>query len=234
MKALACHAIEVRYGAVDAVRGISFDVEPAESVALLGSNGAGKTSLVMAAMGVLRKTRGKVEFMGDDVTGWPAHKRAKAGLALVPEGRRVTGSLSVQDNLDLGAFWQPARTLAALREPIWELFPRLHERRDQGAGTLSGGEQQMLAIGRALMAQPKVIIMDEPFMGLAPSIVDRVVDVIAIIQRERNLSIVVVEQNARAALDVCTRGYLVKEGRIVAEGPASELRKADLADVLLH
>lgn len=235
MSSLACRDIEVRYGAVEAVRGISFHVDPGESIALLGANGAGKSSLVMAALGAVRQMKGTVEFMGDDVTRWDPHRRVRVGLVLVPEGRRIIGSLTVQDNLDLGAYWQPAGSLGSLREPVWELFPRLLERREQAAGTLSGGEQQMLAIGRALMGKPRVILMDEPTMGLAPSTVDRILEAIAAIQRERRIAIVVVEQNARAALEVCSRGYLVKEGRVVAEGTSRELQSAkQLADVYLR
>jgi branched-chain amino acid transport system ATP-binding protein len=235
MIALACRDIEVRYGAVEAVRGLSFDVAESESVALLGANGAGKTSLVLAAMGVSRDCRGSVRLLDLDVSRWPAHRRVKAGLAAVPEGRRITGSLPVEDNLDLGGYWRPRKSLERQRRQIWEIFPRLYERRLQLAGTLSGGEQQMLAIGRALMAEPRVILMDEPTMGLAPSVVDKVLESISMIQRETGISTVVVEQNARAALDVCTRGYLIKEGRVIREGASQQLlRDEQLADVYLR
>jgi branched-chain amino acid transport system ATP-binding protein len=235
MTALSCHEIEVRYGAVEAVRGISFGVGEGESIALLGANGAGKTSLVMAAMGVSRDWRGTVRLLEQDISRWSASRRVKAGLALVPEGRRITGSLSVDDNLDLGGYWRPGKSLEQQRREIWEMFPRLHERRSQLAGTLSGGEQQMLAIARALMGKPRVILMDEPTMGLAPSIVDTVLESIVTIQRESGISVVVVEQNARAALEVCTRGYLIKEGRVVRAGSARELRHDEqLADVYLR
>ena len=215
--------LDVRYGEARALWGVDLRVDEGEVVCIVGSNGAGKTTLVQAIAGMLPITGGSVRIGGTDVAGQAAHIVCRSGVAIVPEGRRIFPSLTVNDNLDLGAYRRDARrhhadSLAWVRT----LFPRLDERSGQLAGSLSGGEQQMLAIGRALMAKPRLLLMDEPSLGLAPVIVDEVFDVIQTINGA-GVSVLLVEQNVERALEVSHRGYLLSEGRIALEGPAADL-----------
>jgi branched-chain amino acid transport system ATP-binding protein len=215
--------LDVFYGDAQALWDVSVSVEEGEVVSIVGSNGAGKSTLVGAIMGILPARRGRIVFDGAEITDVPGHRVCRAGVAIVPEGRRLFPTLSVADNLDLGAFNVEARPHRAesLRQ-VHDLFPRLGERRDQVAGSLSGGEQQMLAIGRALMARPRLLLMDEPSLGLAPVIVDEMFEVIETV-RAGGVSVLLVEQNVARALEISSRAYLINEGRIVMEGDAAEL-----------
>jgi branched-chain amino acid transport system ATP-binding protein len=219
--------LDVRYGEARALWGVDLKVDEGEFVCIVGSNGAGKTTLVQAIAGMLPITGGSVTIGGTDVAGNPAHIVCRSGVAIVPEGRRIFPSLTVNDNLDLGAYRRDARRQHA-ESLAWvrELFPRLRERSGQLAGSLSGGEQQMLAIGRALMARPRLLLMDEPSLGLAPVIVDEVFDVIQTINGT-GVSVLLVEQSVERALEVSHRGYLLSEGRIALEGPAADLMAND-------
>ena len=208
-------------GRVDAVRNVSFQVPAGALVTLVGANGAGKTSILNAVSGLLRPRRGSIRFRGEDVTKWPSHKMVKAGLAQVPEGRQILATLTVAENLSLGG-WHRAHTLARNVAAMYERFPVLGQRRKLQAGALSGGEQQMLAIARALIAEPVVLLLDEPSMGLAPKIVDEVFAVIEEI-RAAGTTVVLVEQNARRALAAADYGYVLETGEITHSGPASEL-----------
>jgi branched-chain amino acid transport system ATP-binding protein len=215
--------LDVFYGDAQALWEVSMTVDAGEVVAVVGSNGAGKSTFVNAVMGINRTRRGSIQFEGVELTTLAGHRTCRQGIAIVPEGRRLFPSLSVGENLDLGAFHPEARrhhqeSLAW----VHELFPRLSERRHQLAGTLSGGEQQMVAIGRALMARPRLLLMDEPSLGLAPVIVDEVFDRIERVRAE-GVSVVLVEQNAKRALDISNRAYVLAEGRIVQQGSAAEL-----------
>ncbi len=219
--------LDVGYGKIQALREVSLTIAEGEIVALLGANGAGKSTLVKAVCGLLPKRAGTVRLGGEDITRLDTAEIARRGLALVPDGRRLFGPLPVEDNLLLGAYVRLARLRPAdVRgdlETVFGLFPRLRERRRQAAGTLSGGEQQMLAIGRALMAKPRVMVLDEPSIGLAPLIVREIFRVIRSL-RERGLTVLLVEQNARMGLRVADRAYVLELGRITAEGPAAALR----------
>ena len=211
------------YGTEEVLHGVSLRVDEGEIVSILGANGAGKTTTLLTISGLVRPTRGAVRFLGEDLHTLPSHEVVRRGLAQSPEGRRVFGVLSVQENLRLGAFTVSDEDAAERTlEWIFELFPRLHERRNQFAGTLSGGEQQMLAIGRALMAQPKLLLLDEPSLGLAPLLVKSIFQTIRSIN-ERGVTILIVEQNARAALKLATRGYVLELGRVVMEDTAQSL-----------
>ena len=215
--------LDVFYGDAQALWEVSMTVDAGEVVAIVGSNGAGKSTFVNAVMGINRARRGSILFEGVELTTLAGHRTCRRGIAIVPEGRRLFPSLSVGENLDLGAFHSEARrhhqeSLAW----VHELFPRLSERRHQLAGTLSGGEQQMVAIGRALMARPRLLLMDEPSLGLAPVIVDEVFDRVERV-RAQGVSVVLVEQNVKRALDISTRAYVLAEGRIVKQGSAAEL-----------
>jgi branched-chain amino acid transport system ATP-binding protein len=218
IRGLDCH-----YGRVQALRGIGLSVRARETVALVGANGAGKTTLLRAISGLLRASAGAILFEGVDITALPAHRRVRLGIAQVPEGRQVFGSLSVEDNLRLGAY--VATRAAALRaiERIYAMFPVLAERRASPAGTLSGGQQQMLAIGRALMSEPRLLLLDEPSMGLAPVVVAEIMTAIAALKRA-DTTMLLVEQNVHAALAVADRGCVLETGRLVHEGPAGALR----------
>ena len=220
---LEVRGIDVFYGEAQALFGVDLDVADGEVVCIVGPNGAGKTTLVQAIAGMLPIARGSVRVGGVDVAGQPAHLVCRAGVAIVPEGRRIFPSLSVRDNLDLGAYRRDARSFHA-ESLAWvhSLFPRLEERARQLAGSLSGGEQQMLAIGRALMARPRLLLMDEPSLGLAPVVVDEVFDTISAINAT-GVSVLLVEQNVERALEIAGRGYLLSEGGIVLQGPAAEL-----------
>lgn len=219
--------LHVHYGGIHALRGVSLHVKKNEIVALIGANGAGKTTLLAALSGLIETTKGEVLLDSADCARLPAHKIVRAGMAHVPEGRHVFKPLPVEDNLLLGAYhrygMRNAASIKAEVEAIYSLFPVLGERRTQTAGTLSGGEQQMLAIGRALMSAPKVLLLDEPSMGIAPKVVKEIFGHISRLRAERGLTILLVEQNAKAALAVADRGYVLETGRVVVEGTAEEL-----------
>lgn len=215
--------LDVFYGDAQALWDVSMNVDEGEVVAIVGSNGAGKSTFVNAVMGINRARRGSIIFEGVELTNLAGHRTCRQGIAIVPEGRRLFPFLSVQENLDLGAFNREARRHHhESLDWVHELFPRLSERRDQLAGTLSGGEQQMVAIGRALMARPRLLLMDEPSLGLAPVIVDEVFERIERVRAE-GVSVVLVEQNVKRALDISARAYVLAEGRIVQQGSAAEL-----------
>jgi branched-chain amino acid transport system ATP-binding protein len=215
--------LRVHYGEAAALRGVDLEVRDGEVVSIVGPNGAGKSTLVNTVGGLHRASFGHIVMDGHDVTSLPSHRVCAHGLAIVPEGRRIFPGMTVQDNLDLGAYRSEARDQhAASLARVFDLFPRLRERAGQRAGTLSGGEQQMLAIGRALMARPRLLLMDEPSLGLAPVVVDEVFDVIRAI-RDAGVSVLLVEQNAQRAFDVASRGYLLSEGQIVLAGTSEEL-----------
>jgi len=217
--------LEVFYGDAQALWGISMSIEEGEVVSVVGANGAGKSTLVNSIMGILRARHGVIELDGVELTRLAAYRTCSAGVAIVPEGRRLFPHLSVQDNLDLGAFNRAARGQhAETLNRVHTLFPRLAERSSQMAGSLSGGEQQMVAIGRALMARPRLLLMDEPSLGLAPVIVDEVFEVIDSV-RESGVSVLLVEQNVQRALDVSDRAYLISEGRIAMEGDARSMAR---------
>ena len=214
--------INVYYGAIHAIKGISFHVDEGEVVTLIGANGAGKSTTLNTISGLLRSKTGSVEFMGKSLNRTPAHKIVAQGLALVPEGRRVFLQMTVQENLEMGAFTQKNSGVAADLEMVYEQFPRLKERFKQTAGTLSGGEQQMLAMGRALMSHPKLLMLDEPSMGLAPILVEQIFEIIQNLHKA-GTTILLVEQNAQAALSVADRGYVLETGKIVTTGSGKEL-----------
>ena len=219
---LAVEELRVGYGAVQAVDGVSLAVGAGEAVAVIGANGAGKTSLLMALAGVVAPQAGRVALDGRDATGWGPERKLRAGLAVVPERRQLFAGLSVRDNLLLGAYATPRAARDAGRlDRVHELFPVLAQRRDQAAGTLSGGEQQMLAIGRALMAAPRLLALDEPSLGLAPIVVDRIIEALGAL-RER-MALLLVEQNARAAMLLADRVIVLERGRAVREGTPGEL-----------
>ena len=219
--------LDVRYGAIQAVRGISLEVAEGEIVALLGANGAGKSTTLKATVGLAHPTRGTIEFAGQAITGEDTETIVLRGMTMVPEGRRVFPSLTVAENLRLGAATRrdPA-AIARSRDEVLTLFPILAERANQAAGTLSGGQPQQLAIGRALMSEPKLLLLDEPSLGLAPQVVDDIFDLILRL-KARGLTILLVEQDAIAALDIADRAYVMANGRILMSGPAAELRSSE-------
>ena len=214
--------INVFYGAIHAIKGISFHVDQGEVVTLIGANGAGKSTTLNTVSGLLRSRTGSVSFLGESLNRVPAHKIVAKGLALVPEGRRVFLQMSVQENLEMGAFTQKNSGVAADLEMVYQQFPRLKERYRQTAGTLSGGEQQMLAMGRALMSHPRLLMLDEPSMGLAPILVEQIFEIIENLHKN-GTTILLVEQNAQAALSVADRGYVLETGKIVTTGTGEEL-----------
>ncbi len=220
---LELHDVEVRYGNVRALHGISLEVAEGEVVTLLGANGAGKTTTLRTISGLLRAASGRVSYRGQDITALPAHRIAALGIRHVPEGRRVFGRMTVLENLDMGAYLDH-RQAAADRARVFELFPRLAERRSQLGGTLSGGEQQMLAIGRALMGRPTLLLLDEPSMGLAPLVVQTIFSVISTVSQQ-GVTVLLVEQNAAQALRLAARGYVLETGSVAM---------TDRADALLH
>ncbi len=215
--------LECRYGSVAALKGVSLSVERGQIVALIGANGAGKSTMLRSLSGLLAPARGSILFEGEDIAHLPPPQVLRRGIAHCPEGRHVFPDMTVEENLDMGAYLRTdAAGIAADRDRIFEQFPRLAERRKQVAGTLSGGEQQMLAIGRALMSRPKLILFDEPSLGLAPNIVERVFEIIAEI-RAGGATVLMVEQNAYAALEMCDYAYLLESGVIATSGKGAEL-----------
>ena len=214
--------INVYYGAIHAIKGISFEVNPGEIVTLIGANGAGKSTTLQTVSGLLHSRTGSIEFLGENLSGVPAHKIVARGLAQVPEGRRVFLQMTVEENLEMGAYTRSGGGIDADMEKVYNYFPRLMERRRQIAGTLSGGEQQMLAMGRALMSRPKLLMLDEPSMGLAPILVEQIFEIIRTLHKA-GTTILLVEQNAQAALSVADRGYVLETGKIVTSGTGAEL-----------
>jgi branched-chain amino acid transport system ATP-binding protein len=216
--------IHLYYGAIHALKGVSLKVEEGEIVTLIGANGAGKSSTLRAINGINRPREGRIRFKGEDITDRSSHRIVKGGIAQSPEGRRLFPRMSVTENLEMGAFQRTDKqNFAEDMERVFELFPRLKERRTQKAGTMSGGEQQMCAIGRALMARPKLLLLDEPSMGLAPIFVERIFETVVEVNRQ-GTPVLLVEQNALMALDVARRGYVMETGRIALEGAASDLK----------
>ncbi len=214
--------INVYYGAIHAIKGVSFEVNQGEIVTLIGANGAGKSTVLNTVSGLLTSKTGSIVFDGQNLHGVPPHKVVARGLAQVPEGRRVFLQMSVEENLEMGAYTRPSSEIAPGIADVYERFPRLKERRTQVAGTLSGGEQQMLAMGRALMSKPKLLMLDEPSMGLAPILVEQIFDIIKELHKA-GTTILLVEQNAQAALSVADRGYVLETGKIVTSGTGTEL-----------
>ncbi len=220
---LEVRGLKVAYGGINAVKGIDLDVRAGELVALIGANGAGKTTTLKALAGLLKPAAGSVRYDGHDVTGTPAFELVRRGLALVPEGRGVFARLTVAENLAMGAYIRDDKAaIAADCEHAYATFPRLAERRSQLAGTLSGGEQQMLAIARALMCKPRLLLLDEPSMGLAPIVVQKIFETIRAVARE-GVTLLLIEQNARLALQTCDRGYVMESGLITLSGEAKAL-----------
>lgn len=227
MAMLEVKDLEVYYGVIQAIKGISFHVDKGEVIALIGANGAGKTTTLHTVTGLLSPKKGHVMFEGKDITKVPAHKIVSMGMAHVPEGRRVFAELSVYENLKMGAYTRKDK--AEIEESlnnVYKRFPRLEERKNQMAGTLSGGEQQMLAMGRALMSRPKIILMDEPSMGLSPIMVNEIFDIIRSVS-ENGTTVLLVEQNAKKALSIADRAYVLETGNIVLEGNAKDLLEDD-------
>ncbi len=222
MSMLSVKDLHVYYGSIHAIKGISFDVNEGEIVTLIGANGAGKSTTLNTVGGLLKPAEGSITFSDEDITGTPAHKLTTKGMALCPEGRRIFLQMSVKENLDMGGFTRTAAENAESIEKIYERFPRLKERRRQVAGTLSGGEQQMLAMGRALMSRPKLLMLDEPSMGLAPILVEEIFNIIRDLH-DQGTTILLVEQNAQMALSVADRAYVLETGKISMEGDAKEL-----------
>jgi branched-chain amino acid transport system ATP-binding protein len=222
MSLLEVRGLEVRYGGIRAVKGVDLVVDAGELVCLIGANGAGKSSTLRAISGMKAVGPGMVRYAGRDLAGVPSHERARSGLVLVPEGRGIFPQLTVDENLRMGAFAQPQAGVPRDLERVFAAFPRLAERRTQTGGTLSGGEQQMLAIGRALMSHPKLLLLDEPSMGLAPIIVQKIFDVIRQINRD-GVTVLLVEQNANLALQAAGRAYVLESGTITLSGPAAQL-----------
>lgn len=218
---LKVNDINVYYGSIHAIKGISFEVNEGEIVTLIGANGAGKSTILKTVSGLLKPKTGSVEFMGKNLQNIPAHKIVGEGLAQVPEGRRIFLSMTVEENLEMGAYTQKGVSAEDL-ENVFRHFPRLKERRKQIAGTLSGGEQQMLAMGRALMSHPKLLMLDEPSMGLAPILVDQIFEIIKELHKA-GTTILLVEQNAQMALSIADRGYVLETGNITLSGTGKEL-----------
>ncbi len=214
--------INVYYGSIHAIKGVSFEVDKGEIVTLIGANGAGKSTTLNTVAGLLRSKTGSVTFQGEDLGKVSPHKMVAKGLAMVPEGRRVFLQMTTQENLEMGAYTQKGKPSETDLEMVYEQFPRLKERRKQVAGTLSGGEQQMLAMGRALMSHPQLLMLDEPSMGLAPILVEQIFEIIQKLHKN-GTTILLVEQNAQAALSVADRGYVLETGKVVTSGSGAEL-----------
>lgn len=223
MSMLKVTDLEVYYGVIQALKGVSFEVNEGEVIALIGANGAGKTTILHTVTGLLNQKAGKIEFEGKDISHTPAYKIVAEGMAHVPEGRRVFAELSVYDNLMMGAYTRKdKKEIAETLAMVYKRFPRLEERKKQMAGTLSGGEQQMLAMGRALMSKPKIILMDEPSMGLSPIFVNEIFDIIKAVSAS-GTTVLLVEQNAKKALSIADRAYVLETGKIILEGDAKVL-----------
>ena len=216
----------VNYGVITALQGVSLQVQPGDIVTLIGANGAGKTTTLRTISGLLKARSGEIHYNGQNITNLPAHQLVKLGIAQVPEGRMVFANLTVHENLAMGAYLVRNKAVIAKElDYVFSIFPRLKEREKQVAGTLSGGEQQMLAIGRALMSHPKFLMLDEPSLGIAPILVQTIFEKIVEINRQRGLTILLVEQNANLALEVSRYGYVLETGRILLEGPSAALRE---------
>ena len=227
MAMLEIKDLEVYYGVIQAIKGVSFEVNQGEVIALIGANGAGKTTILKTITGLLSPKNGSVIFEGKDITKIPAHKIVSLGMAHVPEGRRVFADLSVLENLKMGAFTRKDKNeINESLQKVYARFPRLEERKNQRAGTLSGGEQQMLAMGRALMSNPKIILMDEPSMGLSPILVNEIFDIIQSVSKS-GTTVLLVEQNAKKALSIADRAYVLETGNIVLDGNANDLLNND-------
>ena len=222
MSLLKVEDLNVYYGMIHAIKDISFEVNEGEVIALIGANGAGKTTTLHTITGLLQPKSGRIEFKGHDLVKTPAHKIVGLGMAHVPEGRRIFQELTVYENLKLGAFTRKDKDIAKTLDMVYERFPRLKERKNQIGGTLSGGEQQMLAMGRALMSEPYIIVMDEPSMGLSPIFVSEIFDIIKEISAQ-GTTVLLVEQNAKKALEIADRAYVLETGKIVLSGDATDL-----------
>ena len=223
MALLEIKDLEVNYGVIKAIKGVSFDANEGEIIALIGANGAGKTTILHTITGLIQAKKGSIVFDGKELTKAPPHKIVSMGMAHVPEGRRIFQQLSVLENLKLGAYTRKDKSeIASTLKMVYERFPRLEERKNQVAGTLSGGEQQMLAMGRALMSKPRIILMDEPSMGLSPLLVSEIFDIIKVIN-ESGTTVLLVEQNAKKALSIADRAYVLETGNITLSGDAKDL-----------
>lgn len=223
MALLEIKDLEVNYGVIKAIKGVSFDVNEGEIIALIGANGAGKTTILHTITGLIQAKKGSIVFDGKELTKTPPHKIVSMGMAHVPEGRRIFQQLSVLENLKLGAYTRKDKSeIASTLKMVYERFPRLEERKNQVAGTLSGGEQQMLAMGRALMSKPRIILMDEPSMGLSPLLVSEIFDIIKVIN-ESGTTVLLVEQNAKKALSIADMAYVLETGNITLSGDAKDL-----------
>mgnify|MGYP001395809554 CR=1 FL=1 len=226
MAMLSVSDINVYYGSIHAIKGISFEVDKGEIVTLIGANGAGKSTTLNSIAGLLKPRSGSINFEDHSLIGIPAHRIVSEGIALCPEGRRIFLNMSVEENLDMGGYTRPDAEVDERKKKVFELFPRLEERRLQSAGTLSGGEQQMLAMGRALMSNPRLIMLDEPSMGLAPILVQEIFDIIKNLHDE-GTTILLVEQNAQMALSVADRAYVLETGHVAMSGKAADLAADD-------
>ena len=226
MSMLKVENLNVYYGSIHAIKGISFEVNQGEIVTMIGANGAGKSTTMNTVAGLLNPRSGSIVFEGKDITHMPANKVVSLGLALCPEGRRVFQQMSVRENLEMGGYTRQASEIAPALDHVFELFPRLKERQRQVAGTLSGGEQQMLAMGRAMMSKPKLLMLDEPSMGLAPLLVEQIFDIILSLNKA-GTTILLVEQNAQMALSIANRAYVLETGKIFKEGSADMLMHDD-------
>ena len=227
MAMLKVENLSIKYGSIEAVKNVSFEVNEGEVVTLIGANGAGKTSILRTISGLVRPTEGTISYLGNDIHKTPARKIVAEGLAQVPEGRHVFAGLTVTENLEMGAFLHTNKEEnAALLKKVFQRFPRLEERKNQDAATLSGGEQQMLAMGRALMSRPKLLLLDEPSMGLAPIFIQEIFDIIEDIKAQ-GTTVLLIEQNANKALSIADRGYVLETGKVVLSGTGEELLASD-------
>ena len=227
MAMLKVENLSIKYGSIEAVKNVSFEVNEGEVVTLIGANGAGKTSILRTISGLIRPTEGTISYLGNEIHKIPARKIVAEGLAQVPEGRHVFAGLTVMENLEMGAFLHPNKEEnAALLKKVFQRFPRLEERKNQDAATLSGGEQQMLAMGRALMSRPKLLLLDEPSMGLAPIFIQEIFDIIEDIKAQ-GTTVLLIEQNANKALSMADRGYVLETGKVVLSGTGKELLASD-------
>jgi len=227
MSMLKVDNLNVYYGSIHALKGVSLHVDQGEIVTLIGANGAGKSTLLKTLSGLLKPKEGTIEYLNDSIAGKQAQAIVKSGISHVPEGRRVFAEMSVEENIELGAFLRKDKAgIQQDFQKVYEIFPRLHERRKQTAGTLSGGEQQMLAMGRAILARPKLLLLDEPSMGLAPLMVKTIFQVVKDINQE-GTTILLVEQNANMALSIADRAYVIETGRVILSGTAKELQASE-------